>query len=521
MKWHFALLMLSLPVAVQAKVTSATLFPSHGQLVWEETVSLTQGTGEIALTGLPVSMQDDTLMAEIRGVPGTVTQRVAIQQVEQAEVVAAATRQLRQELQALDHKIGSQEDQIQAWNQQVRLMTEATGSGKEITAPELAELANTVQQTTQQALARMREIRQSMAVDLAERDRIKRELAATQQDARATKSVTITYQAPAAAQATVRLQYLTHEASWRSQYNARLQTGESGTEGTLVLEHLALIRQTTGTDWTQVSLALSTANARSGTEIPPLYPWVVSPGDPAQLRSKAMAGAALDGIQSEAMSAPQTTSVDNVGIFTQSYKVETPVSLNTGNADQLVAVASHELAVAIETQFFPAMNLDGFIQALGVYKAEASLPAGPATLYRDGQSVGRTYLDNLSTDSELAIGFGVNDRVVAELVNEQNRKGEQGVFKGEKYLRRVNRYEVTNNHPQAVAVRVFDRLPVSQQDDLIVEELDISQPVERDARDIKGVLSWERRLAPGESVTLRSGFEVRVPEESELPPEFR
>lgn len=524
MKWYSAVLMLSLPFAVQAKVTSVTLFPSHAQLVWEEDVSLEQGTGEITLTGLPVSMQDDTLMAEIRGVPGVLTQRVQIKRVEQAEVVAEATRKLRKALQELEHRIGTREDQIQAWNQQVRLMAEAAGTPQEITASELAQLATTVQETTQQALARIRDIRQAMTDDIAERDRIKRELAATQQDARATKSVTIVYRSEReglAGLATVRLQYQTRSAGWRSQYNARLETAENGVDGTLVLEHLALIRQTTGIEWTDVQLRLSTANARSGTDIPPLYPWVVAPGVKAEYQTKNSRGASLDMMQAEVASAPQAARVGNDGGFTQSYGIETPVSLASGNADQFVAVASHELAVSVETRFFPAMNLDGFIHATGILEADASLPPGPVTLYRDGQSVGRSHLESVSTNSEIAMGFGVNDRVIADRVNEQSQKGEQGIFKGEKYVRRVNRYEITNNHPQAVAVRVFDRIPVSQQDDLTVKELEITQPVTRDAQDIKGVLSWERSIEPGNIIIFKSGFELRVPEDSELPPGFQ
>lgn len=522
MKWHFAFVILGLlPVAVHGKVTSATLFPSHAQLVWEEGVSLEQGSGELTLSGLPVSMQDDTLMAKLQGVPGIIIQQVQVQQVEQAEVVAEATRRLREELRKVEQTIGAREDEIQAWNQQVRLMTEATATPGEITASELALLATTVQKTTQQALAQIRDIRQSMADDIAERDRIKRELAATQQDARATKTVTLAYRAEQAGKATVKLQYQTRNASWRSQYNARLETAESDTDGTLVLEHLALIRQTTGTDWKNVNLTLSTSNTRLGTDIPPLYPWVVAPGETTEARSKAAIQYSMDTIQSEAGSTPQTAQVINDGTFTQSYRVQTPVNLASSNADQFVTVAEHEVAVSVETRFFPAMDLNGFIHASGRYKSETALPPGPVTLYRDGQSVGRTHLEAVSTDSEIALGFGTNDRVVADLVNEQDQKGEQGVFKGEKYVRRVNRYEITNNHPQAVAVRVFDRIPVSRQDDLTVKELEITQPVQRDALDIKGVLSWERRVEPGKTITLKSGFELRVPEDSELPPEFR
>jgi uncharacterized protein (TIGR02231 family) len=521
MKWYFALLILSLPFAVQAKVTAVTLFPSHAQLTWEESVSLEQGSGAVTLSGLPVSLQDETLMAEIRGVPGVLTQRVEIRQVEQADVVAEATRNLRDALQQVEHRIGAQEDRIQAWNQQVRLMAEVAGAPKEITASELAQLATTVQETTQQALTRIRDIRQATVDDIAERDRIKRELAATHQDARATRSVIIVYRAERAGQATVRLQFQTRAANWRSQYNARLETAQSGTDGTLVLEHLALIRQTTATDWADVQLRLSTASSRYGTDIPPLYPWLVAPGVKPGYQSQNSRDASFDMVRSEALSAPQAPRVENFGAFTQSYRVETPVTLASGTADQFIAVAGYDIPVAIETRFFPAMNLDGFIHATGTYEADVSLPPGPVTLYRDGQSVGRSHLESVSANSELAMGFGVNDRVVADRVNEQSQKGEQGIFKGEKYVRRVNRYEITNNHPQTVAVRIFDRIPVSQQDDLTVRELEITQPVNRNAMDKKGVLSWERTIDPGKVITLKSGFELRVPEDSELPPEFQ
>jgi uncharacterized protein (TIGR02231 family) len=520
MKLPIALLVLCLPFAAQAKVTSATLFPSHAQIVWEETASLEQGSGEITVRGLPVSMQDQTLMAELTGLAGVQIQRVGIRQVEQAEVVAESTRQLQLALEEVEQAIGAREDEIQAWNQQVTLMAKAAATPGEVTATELASLANTVQESTRKALSRIREIRQAMADDIAERDRIKRELAATAQNARATKNVTIVYQAPRAGQVTIELQYQTPDAGWHSQYNARLATEHSGTDGTLRLEHLASIRQATGTDWTDIRLSLSTANTNLGTDIPPLDPWVVSPGVNSLYRAKG-APASMDMVQSEAMSAPRTASVQNEGAFTQSYRLEAPVTLASGNQEQFVAVASYKMPVSVETRFFPAMDTNGFIHATGTYDGGVSLQSGPVTLYRDGQSVGRVFIETLSAGSELSMGFGVNDRVVAEVVNVQNQQGQRGIFNGKKYVRHINRYEITNNHPNTVAIRVFDRLPVSRQDSLTVEPLEITEPVTRNAQDIKGILAWERTIKPGETLTLQSGFELRVPEEAELPPEFQ
>lgn len=521
MKWHVAVFALCLPFVADAGVTSVTLFPSHAQLVWKEKAEVTKGSGQIVLTGLPASMDDNTVMAEIEGLSGTLIQQVQIRQVEQAEVVVQTTRNLREELLRTEQKIGASEDQIQAWNQQVRLMTEAASAPGEVSASELTLLAATIQESTQEALSRIRDIRRSMADDLAERDRIKRELASAQQGARATKTVTIVYRAGQSGEAIVAVRYQSQAASWRTQYSARLTTNGSGNDGTLVLEHLASIRQNTGTDWVNAELVLSTANARLGTGIPPLQPWIVVPGSSATYRSESAAKASLDMMSSVAPGAEEAARIVNDGAFTQSYRVPLPVTLASTSSEQQVMVADHRIPVAVETRFFPVMDLNGFIYATGQLAAEAALPAGPVMLYRDGQAVGRSYFSGNSGKSELTMGFGVNERVVARIVNEQNQKGEQGIFKGEKYVRRINRYEITNNHPRTVAIRVFDRIPVSQQDELTVQELDITQPVKRNAQDIKGVLSWERSLKPDTSITLRSGFEVRVPEDAELPPEFR
>jgi len=68
-----------------------------------------------------------------------------------------------------------------------------------------------------------------------------------------------------------------------------------------------------------------------------------------------------------------------------------------------------------------------------------------------------------------------------------------------------------------VQVRIFDRLPVSQKDVLTVKPLEISEPVKRDVDDKKGVLAWDREVPAGQTVNVKSGFEVRVPEGTALP----
>ncbi|MDO6824984.1 DUF4139 domain-containing protein [Marinobacter sp. 1_MG-2023] len=503
------------PLMAQAEITVATLYPSHAELTWEESEQVSSGAGTFEVEGLPVSLQDQSLQVVLEGVPGSQIRQVQVSRVEQAEFVAGESRRIRDELAAVSLRIQEQEDSIRAWNQQVTLMSKAAESPHELSASELNDMAAALKDTTQNALAEIRRIRVKLADDIAIRDRLSRELAQVKQSAKATKKVSLRYQAPTAGELQVKLRFQTTEASWRSEYTARLKSrlaGESG--GEVMLEHLAVVQQATGTDWQGVELQLATANARRGIAMPPLYSWVVNPEPPQVYRSKALAPMA----EMQADSLMESSAVvERQSTFTQSYRLQQPVDVPSGAAGQRLSVAEHRVPVEVAIWTAPVQNTTGYVHATGTFQSEAPIPAGRVTLYRDGQSVGESRLPELTSGEELTLGFGVDEGIRVAVVNELERTGEEGVWKSENVQRRQNRFEITNHHSEPVQVRIFDRLPVSQKDTLTVKPLEISEPVERDVDDKKGVLAWNREVSAGQTVLVKSGFEIRVPEGTALP----
>lgn len=503
------------PLMAAAQITTATLYPSHAELTWEEAEQVSAGAGTIEIKGLPVNLQDQSLQVGLEGITGSQIQQVQVSRVEQAEFVAGETRRIRDELAAVALRIQEQEDSIRSWNQQVILMSKAAESPHELSASELNDMAAALKNTTQAALAEIRAIRTKMTDDIALRDRLTRELSQVKQGAKATKNVLVRYQAQNSGELQIKLRFQTTEASWRSEYTARLNTEvESKPGGEVALEHLAVVQQSTGTDWEGVELHLSTANARRGTAMPPLYSWVVSPELPQAYRSKS--SASMADMQAESiMGSPAV--VERQSTFTQSYRLPQPVDIPSGSSGQRLTVAEHRIPVEIATWTAPVTDTTGYLHATGTFEAEAPIPAGRVTLYRDGQSVGESQLQELADGEELTLGFGVDDGIRVSVVNELERSGEEGIWKSENVQRRQNRFEITNHHSKAVQVRIFDRLPVSQKDVLTVKPLEISEPVKRDVDDKKGVLAWDREVPAGQTVNVKSGFEVRVPEGTALP----
>lgn len=506
------------PLVAQADITNATLYPSHAELTWQENQQVSAGTGTVEIEGLPVSLQDQSLQVALEGLSGSQIQQVQISRVEQADFVGEETRRIRKALAEVTQKIQGREDAIRAWNQQVTLMSNMAESPHELSASELNDMAATVKETTQGALAEIRAIRTRMADDIATRDRLTRELSQVKQGARATKKVVVHYRAPESGELGLKLRFQTNQASWRSEYSARLKTeldGKAG--GEVALAHLAVVQQSTGVDWDSVELRLSTANARRGTAMPTLHSWVVSPEQPPMYQARA--DAPMANMESNSLRASKGAAavVDRQSSFTQSYLLPQPVAIPSGASGQRLSVAEHQIPVEVATWTAPVADTNGYLHAKGTFEADAPIPAGRVTLYRDGQSVGETKLQELADGEELTLGFGVDEGIRVSVVNELERTGEEGIWKSENVQRRQNRFEITNHHSRPVHVRVFDRIPVSQKDILTVKTLDISEPVERDVDDKKGVLAWDRKVPAGETVSVKSGFEVRVPEGTSLP----
>ena len=513
----------AVPLSAAADITQATLYPSHGDLTWQETQTVKQGDGVITINRLPVSLQDQSLRVSLGGVSGAQIQQIEVGRVEQTGYISEQTQRLRNELTQVLEQIQAQEDGIQAWNQQVTLMTKAAENPHELSATELSDMAAALKQTTQAALAEIRGIRTQMRDNIALKDRLERELSQAQQNARASKTAKIHYRAPASGNLTITLEFQSDEARWRSEYNAQLnsqiadQQNSNQKSSELTLQHLAVVQQTTGDDWSNVELQLSTANARRGNNMPPLDSWVVSPQQPDLLVRQMKSSALMSDSAVAESQADFGASVERQSTFTQSYRLAQPVSIPNGGNGQRLTVAEHTLAVETAVWTAPAYDPTGYVHATGIFTANAPIPAGPVQLFRDGQSVGSTYLPEMTNGEELRLGFGVDEAIRVAVVNEIERTGEEGLWKSEQVQRRQNRFEITNHHDQAVNVRIFDRMPVSQIDILTVKPLQISEPVERNVDDKKGVLAWNRKVPAGQTVSVQSGFEVRVPEGKQLP----
>jgi hypothetical protein len=101
--------------------------------------------------------------------------------------------------------------------------------------------------------------------------------------------------------------------------------------------------------------------------------------------------------------------------------------------------------------------------------------------------------------------------------NATTPSGVAGYLAKSKTEEREYKFTVHNGHDVAVAVRIEDRLPVSENDEVKVEVLPgSSPPAEQDVRDRRGIQAWTLGMKPNSDQSLAFGWRVSWPKEKDL-----
>lgn len=336
-------------------------------------------------------------------------------------------------------------------------------------------------------------------------------------------------------QATVILTYLLAGASWEPAHELRAE--EAGEK--INISSYAVVRQSTGEDWGATKLSFSTQNLSRTARIPELDTLLVGQGNKAPVQilqqqedtykdalgnyrsqnrlwfnnnpiaNKQIAIRNLDfndAIQQKAvrtfakLSERATTAhfaaLAAQAVPTDGQPVRIPIGeLSLSRTERIVAAPEASLNAA---RVFELNNQSG----------QALLP-GKVTLYLGANFLGSTAIDFVGPGESFSLYAGVEDQVkVSRVLDRSKSEKRKTSFSSKTELQASWIIEVENLAGVTKNVRLADRIPVSQTDDVKVRSVRISPKITPDE---KGLFSWDLELAPKEKTTLAVEYIVQYP----------
>jgi uncharacterized protein (TIGR02231 family) len=352
------------------------------------------------------------------------------------------------------------------------------------------------------------------------------------------RDVAIALESPGEAEATLRVTYRVAAARWAPVYDVRLDTGGPDRRPGLELVRRAQVSQSTGEDWTEAALTVSTVRAARGTQAPEVDDLVVSLIDPVEIARRAERAAATqrrapvaaspspsiaampappaDAAEEKVAVAEQVAEID-ANAFQASYRVAGKVSLASDGTVRTFALSSRRVEPALVVKTAPAQDETAYLEASFTHEEEAPLLAGPVSLHRDGVYVGRGRLAQVAPGEKVDLGFGADDKVKVTRLPLRRQASEPGWIGNTRNEVRAFRTTVRNLHDRPLRIVVVDRTPVSENASVTVEPLaGMTPPTEKALRDRRGVVGWSYEYKPGEQREIQHGYRIAWPADREL-----
>jgi uncharacterized protein (TIGR02231 family) len=340
--------------------------------------------------------------------------------------------------------------------------------------------------------------------------------------------VRIDLAAQAASKATLRVTYTVRNARWTPLYDARLDTGAKDRKAALELVRRAEIVQTTGEDWSNVALGVSTVRTARGGNAPDLkslivqYPQVPRPmaagsaSDAAYSRSREVAAPApqLKSGRVEERAAEQEAAVEANG-FQVTFKIPGRVSIGAAEGAKSLRIATATIAPDLLVRSAPVLDTTAFLEASFKQAEDAPLLPGRVSIYRDGAFVGRGQMAAASKDETVRLGFGADDKIKIERTVLKRNEGSAGlIVTTSKTDERAFKTSVRNGHDFPIKIAIEDQLPVSENEEIVVEMLpSTTPPTTTNLRDKRGVLEWAFEAKAGEVKDIGFAWRVKWPKD--------
>jgi uncharacterized protein (TIGR02231 family) len=346
---------------------------------------------------------------------------------------------------------------------------------------------------------------------------------------RAFKTVTVRVSAPQAGSLDVALSYTVPGASWSPSYDARVLSSERAVN----LGYFGIVRQSTGEDWKEVALTLSTARPGLGGAAPVLTVWNVDVFNPVLLRQRAEEGRLNMAKSAREMNAPAAVNMQTLtsgvadmaapeekdaemasatieaGATSASFKIASSASVPSDNSPQKVPITSATLKANPEYLTVPKRLATAYLTAKVVNSSEFPLLAGAMNVFLDGTFVATSSLRTVMSGEKFDLALGADEGISVKHKRVNKFTEDTGLTNSGKRITYEYLITIQNNKRTTERVIVADQIPISRNEKIVVKQLTPS-PGELKPTD-EGSLKWTLDLKPGEKRELPVKFTIEYP----------
>ncbi len=518
----------------QAKVKSATVFLNGAQLTQTVSLPLQKGDNEVVIENLSPAINQNSLQVKlgagvvVSSYEYSIDYLSADKQSRSVKPIADSLKIAQSKLQDLQQKLSTNTEMQELL--QLGLNHSMQVEQQNITVETIEKNLGYFQTRFGALQAEKVKTENDISATKELISRLQRQLKQDgMQGARRTGILRLNLNSQKTATIRAEIQYFTPRASWVPSYELRVEKLNAPIK--VVMK--AKVAQTTGLDWDNVQLTLSTNEPSSTKTAPTFSTWYLRQIEQRRYNKSYAASASkvampmmmamaddLDGTAVEEEDAMAESTISNyVKTNEQDLSVEYAIDLPytiLGNGKQQTIALLEKTIDDVNYTYLAAPKLDptSYLIAEVSDWQKLQLLDGTATVTYEGTFYGETYLQSSTTDQKLQLVLGDDKQVSVKREKVEDFTAKKTV--GQE-IRVSNGYKITvrNNKSIAVDMVVKEQFPVSSDKQITVSLSDKNTPADN-VDNAKGILTYKLHLEPGEAREIMVSYTVKYPKDWQI-----
>ena len=194
------------------------------------------------------------------------------------------------------------------------------------------------------------------------------------------------------------------------------------------------------------------------------------------------------------------------------FKIAKNYSIPSLHDVSIIEIDRFEIPAIFEYYAAPILNENVYLTAKIKDWEQYDLLAGEANIYAEGSYAGKTFIDPFQTKDELVISLGADPNIIVERKQTNNLK-DKSLLGSTRIITKNYEIAIRNNKPMAIDLQVFDRIPISQNKEIKVEDVKYS---EANFDKEKSIISWKLKVEPKQVVKKQISYVVKYPKEKRI-----
>lgn len=521
---------------VPSQLLSATVFFNGAELNYSVSANLKKGENTLSIEGLSPTIDLNSLRIKVTDQVVVSSYEFSVDYLTETKSANAVVKQIEAAIETKTAELEKLAIDIKIYTEMRQLLSSGvtknvSGSENGLGVEELKKAMDFYKQKSAELEAQLGALQKSQTTASEELVALQKQLAQETVKGKRTSGVLrLNLSSPKEGAVKFEVIYNTPSAGWSPYYDINI----ASTEKPFMLTTKSKVTQTTGIDWTNIRLTLSTATPSNGKTAPLFTAWTLRPivhsiGElygfraPQLLQNsvsyeKMDESVALEEVVTDAEPAAPIMNdyVDVAGnALNVTYDIDLPYDIPGNGKVQNIDLQTKEVTAEYKYYCAPKLDNEVFVVAEVADWQKLGLMNAPANVTYDETNIGETYIDASSTHEKLSLTLGTDKRISVkrESLKDYSTKSTFGGNVTQEFTYRVT---VKNNQNVPIKMVTKEQYPISSQKniDVTLNEKKTT-PWTANIKEL-GVITWEETIAPGQTKVYEISYSVKYPKDMDL-----